>query len=125
MQRAVNAALFVDAVKIFGARIFPAGLEFLQRKFVRSVTVNLIGAEKDENGVWAMEMRGFQEIDGAKSVDFKIEDGDVAGLVMGRLGGAVDDQVKAMGTKERLKGDAVADVHIVMSEVFRNATQPV
>ena len=37
----------------------------------------------------------FEEIDGAEGVDFKIENRNVAGFVVGRLRGAVNDEIEA------------------------------
>ena len=43
---------------------------------------------------------GFEKIESAESVDFEIQDGNVARLVVRRLCGAVDDQIEAAGAEE-------------------------
>src|ERR1700687_6132563 len=125
MERAVDAAIFIDAVEVRRARVIPAGFEFLEGNFVGGIAVNLIGTEKNENRIWTMEPGGLKKIYGAKGIDFEIKDGDIAGFVMGGLRGAMDNQVETLGAKEGFESDAVADVHIVMGEVLGGATQPV
>ena len=84
-------------MKIFGVGVFPASGKFNESNFVRSVAVNFIGAEKNKNGFGRMLARGFKKIDGAEGVNFKVEDGDVAGFVVRRLRGAVNDEIEAAG----------------------------
>ena len=100
MQRAVNAAVFRNAVVVFRSRILPAGFQFLERDFVGGVAINLVGAQKDENRFGTVEAGGFEKIDRAESVDFEIQNGDVARLVVGGLSGAVNDEIEALRAEE-------------------------
>ena len=95
MQRAVDAAIFGDAVVVLWAGIFPAGFQFLEGEFVGRVTINLVGAQKNEDRFGAMKARGFEKIDRAEGVDFKIENGDIPRLVVRRLRRTVNDQIEA------------------------------
>ena len=72
-----------------------------------------------------MKSSSFQHIDSAKSIDFEVEDGNVAGLVMRRLCRTMHYQIKALGTEERFKGKSVPNIDIVMREVFRIKAQPI
>ena len=65
MKRAVDAAIFIDAVEVFGTGVFPAGFEFLQREFVGGIAVDLVGAETNENRLRTMKTGGFEKIDRA------------------------------------------------------------
>ena len=68
-----------------------------------------------------MEARGFEKIHGAERVHFKIENGNVTSFVVGGLGSAVNDQIETVRTKKRFERNAIANVHVVVSEVFRAA----
>ena len=118
MERAIDAAIFRDAVKIFGAGVFPASGKFSERNFVGSVAVNFVGAEKNENGIGRMLAGGFEEINGAESVDFKIENGNVAGFIVRGLRGAVNDEIEATRAKKFVESNAVANVHGEVREIF-------
>ncbi len=110
MKRAVNAAIFGDAVKILGARVFPASGKFDERNFIGGVAVNFVGAEEKENGFGAMLASGFEEIDSAEGVDFKVENGNVAGFVVRGLRGAVNDEIEAARAEEFVECGAAANV---------------
>ncbi len=110
MQSAVDAAIFGDSVKIFGARVFPASGKLNERNLVGSVAVNFVGAKKNENGFRRMLARGFEKINCAEGVDFKIEDGNVASLVVRGLRGTVNDEIEAARTKKFVERGAVANV---------------
>src|ERR1700741_1950121 len=125
MKRAVDAAVFIYTFVVFWPGIFPPGFQFLQRNFVGSIAVNLVGAQKNENRLGTMEARGFEKIHGAQRVDFKIENRDIAGLIVRRLPGPVHDQVETLRTEERLEGSAVPDVDLVVLEVLRDTPQPI
>src|SRR2546430_2905204 len=118
VKRAVDPAIFGDAVKILGAGVFPTRGKFDERNFVGSVAINFVGAEEKENGFGAMLASGFEEIDGAEGVDFKIENGNVAGFVMGRLRGAVNDEIEAARKEHFVERGAIANIHGVMREIF-------
>jgi len=82
MKGAVNTAVLTDALVVLGSGVVPAHFELLEREFVRSIAVNLVGTEENEDRIRTMETGGFEEIEGAESVDFKIKDGDIACLVI-------------------------------------------
>ena len=96
MERLVDPAIFADAVVVFWPGVFPAGFELLEGKFVGGVAIDLIGAEKDEDRFGTMEARGLEQVDRAKRINFKIENGDIARFVVGRLRGTVNDQIEAL-----------------------------
>ena len=117
VERAINAAGFVNTIEVFRAGIVPARGKFGEGNFIGGVSIDFIGAEEDEDGSGRVQARGFQKVDGAECVDFKIENGNIAGLVVRRLRGTVDDKVEAMRTEELLDGCAIADVQADVNEV--------
>src|SRR6516165_884203 len=119
MECLVDPAIFLDAVVVFWPGIFPAGFELLKRKFVRDVAINLVGAKKDEDRFGAMKARGFQKIDRAERVYFKVKNRDIARFVVRGLCGTVNDQIEPLRTEESFEPVAVADIQIVISEVLR------
>ena len=70
-----------------------------------------------------METRGLQKIHSSERVDFENEQGDISGLVVGRLCGAMDNQIEALGAEKRFQADSVADVEIMVGEVLCYLTQ--
>ena len=70
-----------------------------------------------------METRGLQKIHSAERVDFEIEHGDISGLVVGRLCGAMDNKIEALGAEKRFQADSVTDVQIIVGEVLCYAAQ--
>ncbi len=118
VKRAVNAAIFGDAVKILGASVFPTRGKFDERNFVGSVAINFVGAKEKENGFGAMLAGGFEEIDGAEGVDFKIENGNVASFVVRRLRGAVNDEIEAARAEKFVECGAVANIHGEVREIL-------
>src|SRR5215469_6909509 len=70
-----------------------------------------------------METRGLQKIHGTERIDFEIEQGNVSGLVVGRLRGAMDNQIETLGAEKRFQPNSVADVEIMVGEVLCCATQ--
>ena len=125
MQRAVDPAIFGDAVVVLWPGYSQRVSSSLTGSSFGDIAVNLVGAHKNKNGLRAVEARGFQKIHGAERVDFKIENGNVAGFVVRGLRGTVHDQVEMLRTEERFKGYAVPDVDIVVCEVLCVAPQPV
>jgi hypothetical protein len=99
MQRPVDSAVFIDAVIVLLPHVFPAGFELLKRKLVRSVPVNLVGVQEHKNCLGTMETTGLQKIHSAERVNFEIEHGDISGLVVGRLCGAMDNQIERLGAE--------------------------
>jgi len=119
VKRAIDAAIFRNAVKIFGACVFPARGKLDKRNFVGRVAVNFVSAKKKENGFGTMLASGFEEIDGAEGVDFKIEYGNIAGFVVRGLRGAVNDEIEAARAEKFVERGAVANVRGEMREIFR------
>jgi len=116
VEGSVDAAGFINAVKVFRAGIVPASGKFGEGNFVGGISIDFVGAEKDKDGFRRMLARGFEQVDGAERVDFKIENGDVASLVVRRLRGTVDDQIEAIRTEELLDGRAIADIQADVNE---------
>ena len=72
-----------------------------------------------------MLARGFKKIDGAEGVNFKVEDGDVAGFVVRRLRGAVNDEIEAARAEQFVERGPVANIHGVMREIFGRSFEAV
>jgi len=53
---------------------------------------------------------GFEQIESAERIDLKIENGNVAGFVVGRLSGAVNDQLEAIGFEKLFERVAIANL---------------
>jgi hypothetical protein len=70
-----------------------------------------------------MKTRGLQKIDSTERIDFEIEQGDVPGFVVGRLRGAMDNQIEPLGAEKRFQPRSVADVDIMVGEVLCYSTQ--
>src|SRR5579864_244843 len=70
-----------------------------------------------------MLARGFKKIHGAKGVHIKIEEGDVRRLVMRRLRGAMDYQVKAVLAEQSHHPVAVTNIELLKSEMARCALE--
>src|SRR6267142_6007159 len=110
MQRLVDAASFADAREVFRPGVVVSRLQLLKWNFVRRIAVDLISAHHYENRIAAMLPGSFQQIDGAKRVNFKIEDGNVAGFVVGRLCGAMDDQVETVALEKIIQRIAITNI---------------
>ena len=117
MEGPVDAAGLINTIKVFGAGIVPTRREFGEGNFVGGVSIDFVGAEKDEDGFRGVLARGFEQVDGAECVDLEIQNGNVARLVVRRLRGTVDDEVEAMRTEQLLDGRAIADVQADVNEV--------
>src|SRR5258708_37789078 len=118
MESLIYAAGLAHAGVIFGSRIVVAGFQLLQRNFVGRVTVDFVGAHENANSVAAMLACGFEEIDRSEGIDLKIKDGNVASLVVGRLRGAVHNQVEAIGFEQFVQGVAVPDIEAPVLEIL-------
>ena len=70
-----------------------------------------------------MEARGFEQIDRAERIHFKIENGNVPRFVVGGLRSAMNDEIEAVGAEQSFHADAVANVQLMVSEVPRDAAQ--
>src|SRR5882757_667791 len=121
MESAIQAAMFVDTVEVFWPGVFPASFQLFQGQFVRGIAINLIGAEENKYGIRTMKSRGFEQIYGPERIDFEIQDWDFTGLIVGRLRGTMNDQVKLVFAKKLLERTSIADVQIAVGEIPSNA----
>src|SRR5256885_15761325 len=70
VKRAVDPAIFGDAVKILGAGVFPTRGKFLSSNFPRGGATNAPGALEKAHGIAATVARGFYAFGCAQSVSF-------------------------------------------------------
>ena len=84
---------FLDTVRASWIIVIPAGRQFLEPDPVGRIAINLVGAHVDERRFGAGVPRGFQQIQGANSVGFKIVEWNGGGAVMAGLRGGVDDGI--------------------------------
>src|SRR6266702_163777 len=117
MQGTVDAAMFVDTVEVFGARVIPTRFQFFQGQLVGRIAVNFVGAEENKYSVRTVEPRGFQQIHRTESIDFEIQDGDFAGFIVGWLGGAVNDQIEPVSPKKFFKRGSIANIQVMVGEI--------
>ena len=68
---------------------------------------------------------GFEQVDGSECVHFKIEDRNVAGLVMRRLRRTMDDQIESIALEKFLQGSAIADIQTCVLKILCRALQPI
>lgn len=71
-----------------------------------------------------MKPCSFEQVHGAQSIDFEIEDGNIAGLVVRRLRGTVNDEIEGARAEKSFQSDAVADIPVVMCEILGHPAQP-
>src|SRR5258708_2306344 len=124
MQCLVDAARFTDTGEVFRPGVVVSRLQLLQRNFVWRIAVNLIGAHHYENRIAAMLPGSFQQINGAKRVNFKIENGNIAGFVVGRLCGAMDYQIEAVALEQFIERIAITNIDAGMLKVLTGTLQP-
>src|SRR5213078_1685990 len=110
VQAPVNPAGFVYTVVIFGIGIVIPRFQFRQRQLVGSVAVYLVGAHVDEHSIRTELPRGFEQIERADRIDFEVDEGHLARLVVGGLCGAVDNAVEPFLAKQREQSFPVSDV---------------
>ena len=110
MHRLVNAATFRDTVHVLLIRVIPASLKLLQFSFIRSISINLVGAHVTENGFWRKLACCFQKIERPVGIDLEIQEWNFRSTIMAGLRRAVNDQVW-MFCPEKLKyGVPVSDI---------------
>src|SRR5260221_13113968 len=124
MQCLVDAARFTDTGEVFRPGVVVSRLQLLQWNLVWRVAVNLIGAHYYENLVAAVLTGSFQQIDGPKRVNFKIENGNIAGFVVRRLCGAMDDQVKTIGLEQVIERIAITNIDAGVLKLLAGTLQP-
>src|ERR1700756_1173044 len=125
MQSLIDPAGLVHAGIILRAGIIVTGLQFLHGNFVRGVAINLVGAHEDEDRVAAMLASGFEQIESAERIDLKIENGNVAGFVVGRLSGAVNDQLEAIGFEKLFERVAIANIEAGVMKILRRTFEAI
>src|SRR2546423_3072232 len=76
VKRAVDPAIFGDAVKILGAGVFPTRGKFDERNFVGGVAIKFVGAEGKGNGFGATVPRWVRGLEGAGAVGIKKNEGN-------------------------------------------------
>src|SRR5439155_4997045 len=96
MKRLVDAAAFINTVVVFRLCILEARRQLDERDAVGRIPVDLVGAHQNERGVRAVLPGGFEQDHGAQRVYFEFRHGAFAGLVVRRLGSAVDDVIELM-----------------------------
>src|SRR5258708_34732020 len=123
MERAIQAAMFVDTVEVFGPGVFPASFQLFQRQFVRGIAIDLNGAKKNKYLIRTMKPRSFEQIYGPECIDFEIQDWDFTGLIVRRLRSTMNDQVELVFAKKLLERVSIADVQIDVREIPSNAAK--
>ncbi len=58
--RAIDPHLLADPVTVFGPRVIPTSMEFLERELVGRIAVDLVGRHEHEHGVGAVLPRRFE-----------------------------------------------------------------
>src|SRR6266478_2112770 len=124
MQRAVDAARFVDARMILRTHVVVSRFQLLHGNFVRRVAIDLGATEEDKYRLRTMLARGFQKIYRAQRVDLKIDQRNFPRLVVRRLRCAVHDQVKPPAAKQRLERRAAANIQGGVLESLGAGFQP-
>src|SRR4051812_10418019 len=102
MQSAVNSAGFINSIVVFGPRIIVTRGQFFHRDLIGRVAVNLVCAQENENGFRTMLASSFQQIKRAEGIDLEVQQRNVTGLVVGRLGRAMNDQIERVGLEQLL-----------------------
>ena len=123
VQAPVNPAGFVYTVVVFGISIVIPRFQFRQRQLVGSVAVYLVGAHVDEHSIRTELPRGFEQIERADRIDFEVDDGHLARLVVGGLCGAVDNAVEPFLAKQREQSFPISDVQIHVRKIARASPQ--
>src|SRR5260370_11435169 len=124
MQRLIDPAGLADTRKIFHPRVVVPLLRLFEWNLIRRIAINLIRTQKYEHRLWRMQPRGFQKVHRAKRVHLEIDQRNLARLIVRRLRGAVDDQIKALRSKQLLDGCPVANVQRRVREPLGHALQP-
>ena len=115
METAVDLAVLVDAVTIFSSREVESRGGLPERLFVGGIPVDLVCAHEHERRFPAALAHRLQEIESADGVDVEIVEHPGACQVMGRLSGAMNDQVRTDALHDGADGLTVAHIE---REVF-------
>src|SRR5579863_1210503 len=94
VKTTVDSAVFIDSDPVLRVRVVVTSIEFNHRHFVGRIAVDLVGAHENERTFPAEATRHLEEVQGPECIHLEVQKGNVAGSVVGRLGGAVDDQIK-------------------------------
>src|SRR6185369_16099701 len=117
MQRTIDPALFTNAVKIPWLGVVVTSLKFNQRQFVRRVPVNLVRTHVYEDGLGTALASSLKQIDSSDRVYVKVNERNVARLVVRGLSCAMNNQVERRRLEQRKDGIAIANVQREMLEV--------
>ena len=123
MEARVHSTGLVDALLIGLTSVGPAGGEFHDRALVGHVTVDLVGAHEDERALGTVLPCGFEEIQRPVRVDLEVVERAGPRQIVRRLGGTVDEQVRAAGSHRGEEPGPVAHIELVMGEVPRHAPE--
>jgi hypothetical protein len=114
----VDGEVLGDTVRVGGIGIVPAGLEFLQRNGVGTVTVDLIRRHVNEGCLGEGAAGSLEHIEGADGVRIEVVEWDGGRAVVAGLGGGVDDGVGLDLGNQVEDTLSVADVELVMDEAL-------
>jgi hypothetical protein len=67
----------------------------------------------------------FEKIYRAECVHLEIEDGDISGLVVRRLSGAMDNKIETVNPKEFFECGTITDVDLMVREFFRGLAETI
>ena len=115
MQRAINPAIFVNTLAVFGERIIEASGKLAKRDFVRRVAINFIGAHKYKYRFRTMLARGFRRSLCPRH-SRQNQAGRYPGPYRGTVSRAMDDQVETVFLKLSDEALAITNVEIAMFE---------
>ena len=73
MQRLIDPAGFPDTLKVLGPRVIVPLLQLFQRDLIGRISINLVGAKKNEHRVGRMLARGFEKVHCPKRIHFEIK----------------------------------------------------
>ena len=106
--------------RVFRPRVFPARLELDQRELVRRVAIDLVRAHEDERRLGAAAPGRLEQVQRADRVDVEVVERPILGQVVGRLGGAVDDQIRPQVLPTSVDdARTIADVGVMVMEARR------
>src|SRR6266567_5749445 len=124
MHGLVDAAVFVNAIEIRRLCVIVARLSFAHQLLVRRITIHFVRTHEYKHGIMTVLARCFEKIYRAERIDIKIEQRDIRRLVMRRLSGAVDNQVKLVLAEQSDYTIAVAYIEGGGGKVPGDAFQP-
>src|SRR5215813_9039329 len=97
----------------------PTCLQFYERQFVGSITIDLVGAHEDKYALFLVAAKRFEQIERADRVDVEIFKGHLRGQVVRRLRSTMDDEIESFRGKKIQHSRAVADIEFLMAEALK------